>query len=158
MNSDDLSAYLNDHLAGAAGALELVEHLLKTHGGKPLEQFFRQLHDDIKADEATLREFMQMCDVKESVTRKAGAWLAEKFGCAKFSVGGKESGEFGLLQALEALVLGITGKQLLWRAMMESAALREKMDFAALEKRAQEQRDRLESKRLQTAQQVFRLE
>ena len=156
MNSEDLGSYLNDHLAGAAGALELVDDLGKIHTGKPLGEFFRQLYGDIKADEEKLRDLMRMCEVKEGAIRKAGAWLAEKFGRAKFSLGGEESGQFGLLQALETLVLGISGKQLLWRAMLESATVRDKMGFSVLEQRALEQRDRVETKRIEVAREVFR--
>jgi hypothetical protein len=48
-----------------------------------------------------------------------GAWLAEKFGRAKIGDTG-DSAE--LLQALEALALGITGKKLLWRSLAAIAA------------------------------------
>jgi len=43
MSKQDLTIYLNDHLAGSVGALELVDHLIETYRGKPLEQFFKDL-------------------------------------------------------------------------------------------------------------------
>lgn len=36
----ELDSYLNDHLAGSVGALEL--HWAHLHGGKPLGKFFQQ--------------------------------------------------------------------------------------------------------------------
>jgi hypothetical protein len=36
MSKEDLSIYLNDHLAGSVGALELLDHLIETYKGKPL--------------------------------------------------------------------------------------------------------------------------
>ena len=41
MSKGELTIYLNDHLAGSVGALELVDHLIETYKGKPLEQFLR---------------------------------------------------------------------------------------------------------------------
>jgi len=45
---EDLSDYLNDHLAGSVAALELLDRLVETYAGKPLERFFRELRDDIR--------------------------------------------------------------------------------------------------------------
>ena len=63
-------------------------------------------------------------------------------------------GEFRLFEALEALSLGIEGKRCLWVALAgaaeQSPALR-LLDYAHLAARAQEQRTRVEAKRLETA-------
>ena len=60
--------------------------------------------------------------------------------------------------ALEGLVLGITGKQALWAALAVAAdavpQLRE-LDYAQLQKRAAEQCDRVEAKRLEVAREAF---
>ena len=64
----------------------------------------------------------------------------------------------GLLLALEALVLGITGKRSLWRALQSaSRALPQlaRLDYAGLEKRAIEQCERVEAKRLEAARTAF---
>jgi hypothetical protein len=64
----------------------------------------------------------------------------------------------GLLHALEGLVLGITGKRGLWTALAVAAdtvpQLRA-LDYARLQKRAAEQCDRVEAKRLEVAREVF---
>jgi hypothetical protein len=36
----ELDSYLNDHLAGSVGALELLDHWIKLYKGKPLANFF----------------------------------------------------------------------------------------------------------------------
>jgi hypothetical protein len=158
MNSGELPTYLNDHLAGSVAALELVDHLIKTHAGKPLEQFFRTLRNDIAADQDTLRDLMRVFDAEEGSVLKASAWIAEKFGRVKFQLGGEEPGEIGLLEALEGLVLGIKGKQLLWRTMatvLENSPQRGRINFAALEERALEQCERVEAKHLEAARELF---
>ncbi|MEY2479130.1 MAG: hypothetical protein QOI04_57 [Verrucomicrobiota bacterium] len=156
---ENLPSYLNDHLAGAVAALELLDHLIKTHQGKPLASFFKELRDDIEADQKVLREVLRTFEVKESLVRKAGAWIAEKLGRTKIEVAGEKIGEIGLMQALEALVLGITGKQLLWRALgaaSETSSRLQNIDLGKLEERAIEQVERVEAKRLDAARAAFR--
>jgi hypothetical protein len=153
----EAATYLNDHLAGSVAALELLEHLIKVYQGKPLGNFFQELRADVKADQEVLRMLVQRFG-KESAIRKAGAWIVEKFSRVKIKAAGEDVGEMGLLQALEALVLGITGKQLLWRALnasLGSSPLLRGADLAHLEERAIEQVERVEGKRLEAAREAL---
>src|SRR3954471_8866245 len=132
-----LASYLNDHVAGAVAAVELLDHLVEAHQGRPLENFFRELRGDIAADLEVLRKVLHRFS-KESALRKAGAWLVEKFSRIKVKTTGDKRGELGLVTALEILVLGITGKQLLWRALnasLGSSPLLRGADLGKLEER-----------------------
>ena len=154
----ELTYYLNDHLAGSIGAIELLDHLTAQYQGKPLGQFFSDLRREIEADQKVLRTLMLRFNARQSTIRKIGAWFGEKFGRARIKLAGEKRGEVGLLDALEILVLGITGKQLLWRAL--SAALGDSpllkgADLAKLEERAIEQIERVEAKRLEAARETF---
>ena len=63
-------------------------------------------------------------------------------------------GALRLLEILEALSAGIEGKRLLWRALAavaEDAPALRLTDYGRLEQRAQEQRQRVEMARLETA-------
>ncbi|MFN2622658.1 MAG: hypothetical protein ABR611_07415 [Chthoniobacterales bacterium] len=156
---EDLSDYLNDHLAGSVGALELLDRLVHTYAGKPLERFFRELRDDIRKDQEQLEELIAKLGLKESAVRKAGAWIAEKFSRPKIDLEGDSTSDLGLFLALEALVLGITGKRSLWRAL--DAASRTvpalaRLDYSGLEKRAIDQCERVEARRLEIARSVFK--
>ncbi|PZR75669.1 MAG: hypothetical protein DLM73_04585 [Chthoniobacterales bacterium] len=156
--SDDLSSYLNDHLAGSVGALELLDRLIETYEGKPLERFFRDLRGDIQRDQEKLQELIRELGEEESAVRKAGAWVVEKFSRAKISLSDSRAGEMGLFLALESLVLGITGKQSLWRALAAASATMPqlgRLDYSELEKRAEAQRDQVEAKRLEIARDIF---
>jgi hypothetical protein len=67
--------------------------------------------------------------------------------------------DLGHFEALELLTLGIQGKRVLWKALAVVAPYYASWviyDFKALEQRAIEQRDRVETKRLQLAQLVLR--
>jgi len=155
---EHLSDYLNDHLAGSVGALELLDRLIETYEGKPLERFFRDLRQDIESDQAQLKELMQKIGVGESTVRKAGAWLAEKLSRSKIELEKGSQDEPGLFLALEALILGITGKRSLWRALhaaSRAVPALARVDYSGLEKRAIEQCERVEARRLEVARTVF---
>jgi hypothetical protein len=152
----ELDSYLNDHLAGSIGAIELIAHWAKLYRGKPLGAFFTDLESEIKADQDRLRDLMRCLGVEESKVRQAGAWAAEKLGLARFVIAGGEPGGLGLVLVLEGLIIGITGKQLLWRAL-DAANLpkAEGFDFKELQRRAQEQIERTEAERIRAAGRAF---
>jgi hypothetical protein len=146
-----LAVYLNDHLAGSVAAIELLDHLIKEQTGQPLEKFLVNLRDEIISDQEVLRDLIQKLDIGESSVRKAGAWIAEKLGRAKFAGVGEQSGDLGLMQALEGLALGITGKELLWRALQTveaSLSQLQGIDLKRLEQRARDQVERVDHERL----------
>jgi hypothetical protein len=156
---EPLSDYLNDHLAGSVGALELLDRLIENYADKPLEKFFRELRDEIQHEQEQLRELMQKLGVAESAVRKAGAWVAEKLSRPKIDLEKESRDEIGLFLALEALVLGITGKRSLWRAL--HAACRTvpelaRLDYSGLEKSAIDQCEKVEARRLEIARTVFK--
>lgn len=152
-----LHTYLNDHLAGSVAALELLDHLIEHHEANPLEKFFRDLRTEISTDQETLRTLIRKLGAEESSVRKAGAWIAQKIGQIKIGPSDAED-RFGLLQALEALALGISGKKLLWRLLDAIASHLPELqgtDFRRLEMRAEEQITRVEAERLRTAGEAF---
>lgn len=155
---EDLTEYLNDHLAGSVGAIELLDRLIETYEGKPLEKFFRELRDEVQHEQEQLRELMQKVGVGESAVRKAGAWLAEKLSRSKIDLEKESRGEIGLFLALETLVLGITGKRSLWRALQAASRTvpeLARLDYSGLEKAAIEQCEKVEARRLEVARTVF---
>jgi len=153
-----LVSYLNDHLAGSVGAIELIDHLIKTHEGEPLAKFLSELRADIIADQDVLKKIVQRFNAEQSAIRKAGAWLTEKIARAKLGMAGQKKGELGLIEAFEALILGVTGKQLLWRALnasIGSSPLLRGVDLTKLEESAIEQIERLEERRIEIAREVL---
>ena len=156
-STSHLHTYLNDHLAGSVAALELLDHLVEHHDGNPLEKFFRDLRTEISTDQETLRTLIRKLGAEESSVRKASAWITQKIGQMKIGTADADD-RFGLLQALEALALGIAGKKLLWRLLGAIASHRpefEETDFRRLETRAEEQGTRVEAERLRTAREIF---
>lgn len=154
MAHEYLATYLNDHLAGSVLALELLEHLEEVHSDDTLRDFFRLLRADIATDRDELETLMRELKIDQSSTRKASAWLAEKFTELKLRFDDPKAGALLLFESLEALSLGIEGKHCLWSALaasaQESSSL-QLMDYDRLQKRAKEQRNRVEALRINTA-------
>ena len=156
---DQLGRYLNDHLAGSVAALELLAHLQTTDRSAEESELLRRLNDEIVVDRDALRDLMQQLDVSESRPRQALAWIAEQISEWKLAIDDRAGGDFRWFEALEALSLGIEGKRLLWRALAASASgvpELQSLDYAELERRAEIQRQQVETYRLQAAQAVLR--
>ena len=152
MAHDNLATYLNDHLAGADAALELLEHLERTHAGTAVGRMISELRTEITADRTTLKSIMERLHVSESVPRKAAAWLAERLATVKLRLDDSGQGEFRLFESLEVVSLGIEGKLGLWRALTSvapSVVELRGLGYEALIQRATEQRARVEALRLE---------
>ena len=156
--ASDLATYLNDHLAGSVAALEMLDHMIEMHEGKPLQSFLKDLKRDIESDQNELKELMKRLDFDESAVRKTGAWVMEKLSRTKLQIGASGESNVGLLQSLEGLALGITGKRSLWRVLAaagKNARPLQGMDLARLEARATDQIERVEAQGLILARQIF---
>ena len=152
----NLDSYLNDHLAGSISALELIAHWAEVHKGEPLGSFFVETEREIKADQDTLRDVMRTLGVEESKVRQAGAWAAEKVGRARLMIAGDEQGSLGLVLTLEGLIMGVTGKKLMWRAVAAAKLPRLKSyNFEQLQRRAEQQIERIEAERIRAVSQAF---
>jgi len=152
----DLDSYLNDHFAGSISALEVIAHWAEAHKGERLGSFFVEIEREIKADQETLRDVMRNLGVEESKVRQVGAWAAEKIGRARLIIAGDEPGSLGLVLTLEGLIMGVTGKKLLW-VTLEAAKLPRlnSYNFEQLQRRAEQQVERIETERISAVRQAF---
>ena|SRR5947207_1243178 len=152
----DLDSYLNDHLAGSISAMELIAHWAEAHKGESLGSFFAEIEAEIKADQDTLRDVMRTVGVEESKVRKAGAWAAEKLGRARLMIAGDEPGRLGLVLTLEGLIMGVTGKKLMWVALAAAKLPRLKSyNLEQLQRSAEQQLERIEAERISAVRQAF---
>ncbi|HKI01301.1 MAG TPA: hypothetical protein VKK31_04930 [Thermoanaerobaculia bacterium] len=158
MADEHIATYLNDHLAGSAGALELLEHLETAHAGSELGQFAAELRADVEADVRELEGVMERLDVDQSRVRQASAWVGEKLAELKLRLDDRKGGDLHLFESLEALSLGIEGKRSLWRALAaaaQDAPALQVADYERLILRAEEQRGRVEERRLEAARKAL---
>lgn len=147
-----LAAYLNDHLSGSTAALELLEHLDQAY--PDLAPFLKVLRHDVEEDRKELEALMARLGVTRSAVRQAAAWVAEKFARLKLRADDPSGDKLKLLESLEVVAVGIHGKGLLWRALKVVPAAGGP-DYDRLIARADEQRGRVETARLDAARAAF---
>lgn len=139
-------------------AIELLDHLAKTHDGTPLKTFAVKLSEEIEADRKELKDLMRRLDISESTARKASAWVAGKVTELKLALDDAASGDLRLLESFEFLSLGIEGKRSLWVALAataENAPALQSLDFERLITRATDQRGLVEELRIAAARKAL---
>lgn len=151
---DPLSIYLNDHLAGSAGGVELARRLRSNNADDPVfGPPIAELCAEIEADRETLEGAMEQLGVSRDRLKPAGAWIGEKLG--RFKLNGQLTGYAPLsrLVELELLYLGLTGQIRLWSALEAGLGHRDVdgLDFAQMVARATAQRSRVEELHLSAA-------
>ena len=157
MGSDNLTTYLQDHLAGALHAIELLKAMRDHFAGEPLGAFASQILAEVEADRDILAKLTESAGGTAGGVKEWGAWLSEKVSRLKLKHGSADG--LGTFEALEFLVIGIHGKRALWRALAVVATFDLRLqgiDFAQLTARAESQHQRVEEQRLACAQSVFR--
>lgn len=146
-----LDTYLNDHLAGATAGVNLSAIAAEEHKQDDHGQFFGQLASDIKADLATLQTLMADLAVDTSATKTAAAEIGSKVMKPKFT---GDDDDLNAFVTLETLSIGVEGKCCMWKSLKTVAdgypALGS-LDIDALIARAEDQRSRIEAKRLDLA-------
>lgn len=156
MKNDALTTYLQDHLAGALHAIELLKAMRDHFGGEPLGTFAGEVLAEVEADREILATLTERVGGTAGGMKEWGAWLSEKVSRLKLKHGSADG--LGTFEALEFLLIGIHGKQALWRAMEKVAlsdARLQRFDFTELIDRAENQHRKVEERRLTFAQSVF---
>jgi hypothetical protein len=115
-----LAIYLNDHLAGSTGGLELAKRAAHEHAGSELGSFLSGLARDIEEDRETLRRLMAAVGAPPQQYKVALAWVAEKAGRLKLNGSVVKPSPLSPIVELESLALGIHGKLAMWTALQAS--------------------------------------
>ena len=155
--SDPLATYLNDHLAGAGLAIDLLQAMKSRHDEESLSQFASTILVGVEEDENTLRSLAKNIGSGSNVLKETAAWVTEKV--TRIKLGAGSSGAFGTFEALEFLALGIQGKLGLWHALevvSASDARLRGLDFSQLIVRAEAQYGRVEELRLSLAPEALK--
>jgi hypothetical protein len=134
-----------------------LARLSRLSSGTAQGQLFLSLRQEIEQDQQVVKLLLESLGGKESTMRKAAAWLTEKAGEAKLALDDGGNSQLQLVEALEALGLGIQGKLGLWRALTTLSDEPEirKLDLARLEQRARNQFESVEAQRLLAAKAAF---
>jgi hypothetical protein len=114
--SDPVTVYLDDHFAGSAAAVEILETL---RSDTSLGSWATALLGEIEADGRVLRDLRMRVGESPSLLKEGLGWLVGAL--SRLKLQHEIVGPVGKLEALETLALGIQGKLGLWRALQVCA-------------------------------------
>src|ERR1700754_212936 len=149
-----IGLYLNDHLAGATGGVELARRAARGQRHWEAGQVLRKVAADIAEDRAELIAMMEALQVPARRYKVCGGWLVEKLGRVKPN--GRLLGRSPLsdLIELETLRLGIEGKEACWRMLHMLADRDDRFAMSRLDRligRARGQAETVEDLRVRAA-------
>jgi hypothetical protein len=133
---DLLAIYLNDHLAGATGALELIRRARGSNEGTELGAYLETLAREVEEDRDELMAIMERLEIGTDRMKVAAGWAAEKAGRLKLN--GRLTGYSPLsrLVELEAILLGVQGKLAAWRALRQLSPGEPRLDAERIDRLA----------------------
>jgi hypothetical protein len=149
-----LGIYLNDHLAGATGGLELARRALRNNRGTAYEADLAKLAGEIEEDRAALERVMERLRIPRSAVKPQVAWALEKIGRLKPNGRLLEYSPLSRVIELELLAGGVETKRAMWvslRALEGDLGV----DLEDLIARARRQRRAIERRRVQAAAEAF---
>ncbi len=154
-----LRIYLNDHLAGSLAGIEVAKRCRSSNEGTPLGDYLATFVIELEEDRADLSKIMESLGFAQDKLKTTAAWVAEKVGRLKLN--GQVTGysDLSRLLELEGLCVGVEGKLSLWRSLKHVSGTDPRLAVADLDrliKRAERQREELESHRLQAAKVALR--
>jgi hypothetical protein len=158
VTSKYLGIYLNDHLAGSTGGLELAKRAAGEYEGTELGTFLEDLRGDIEADRRELETIMDQLGVAANPAKQAVAWAGEKAGRLKLNGELRGTSPLTPFVELEALSLGIEGKRLMWVALAATEPVAHEIGEERLQRltgRAEQQRAGIERHRLEQAREAL---
>lgn len=157
--ADLLAIYLNDHLAGAAGGVELLRRAARAGRYEAVSVQLHELADEVARDGASLVQIMRVLGITPRRSRVVLGRLGEKAG--RFKTNGRLLSRSPLSDVLEleAMRLGVEGKACCWRTLRALADGDPRLDPQRLDRllrRADEQAAVLEALREDAASDTFR--
>jgi hypothetical protein len=154
---DLLGIYLNDHLAGATGGLELARRVAASQRA-PADSTLERLAAEIAQDRAALEDIMAALGIPVRAYKVYAAWLGEKAARLKLNGYLLTRSPLSSLEELEMLRLGVEGKAAGWRTLRVLSETDKRLEPGRLDEliaRARRQADLLEELRVRAAGQVI---
>jgi hypothetical protein len=114
---DLLGIYLNDHLAGATGGLELARRVAGSHCGPAADGALQRLAAEVAQDRTALQDIMDALGIPVRAYKVYAAWIGEKAARLKLNGHLLARSPLSSLEELEMLRLGVEGKAAGWRTL-----------------------------------------
>ena len=148
-----LGIYLNDHLAGSKGGVELARRLRASNSGDAeFGPVLAEVCAEIEADRETLKAVMDQLGISQSKLKPLLALAGERLGRLKPNGRLRKYSALSRLDELELLQIGVAGKRRLWLALEHThSSDLSGVDLGGLAERATHQVKRLEALHLKAA-------
>jgi hypothetical protein len=139
--------YLRDHHAASAGGVALARRTLGPH---------HTITHQITRDRKTLEDVMRQLNVPTSASKVALVRMAERLGRLKLNGRLFTRSPLSRIIELEALLVGIRGKEALWSALRAAdSAIPQGVDLDALIESARTQAEQVDERRLGEVAKTF---
>jgi hypothetical protein len=153
-----LRIYLQDHLAGATGGVELARRARGANRDTPYGEPLAKLADDIEADRRSLESVMEDLGFGADRAKNLAFWVGEKAGRLKLN--GQLTGYSPLSRMIEldGLITGVNGKRSLWLTLRELTDSVPELDadrIGRLVERADQQVETLHELRSRAGREAF---
>lgn len=148
---DNLTIYLHDHLSASKSAVDLLNALKDHHREDEWGPFAASLLSEIESERSLLESLVRELGGGKAGFKEAAGWIAAKAGRLKLH---NTSDAFGVFEALELLLVGISGKAALWRALQfisRTDARLQGKDYPSLIAAAERQSAQVEDRRIAIA-------
>lgn len=155
---DPLAIYLNDHLAGATGGLELARRVAGAGQVPASPAELRQFAQEVAEDRDALLRIMGTLGLPVRSYKVWAGWAGEKAGRLKLNGHLRTRSPLSSLEELELLRLGVEGKAAGWRTLRTLADRDSRLEAGQLDElisRALRQAGFLEESRVRAAGQVI---
>ena len=142
-----LRIYMNDQLAAGVLWRELAWRAQRNNEGTDLGEALERVATITTEDVETFAQMMDRLGLRRNRAKIAAAMAAERLGRLKLNGHLRDHSPLSRFVELDALLIGVVGKKLLWRNLGDMAGLRRRLpdfDFDRLLERAQTQVDLLE--------------
>jgi hypothetical protein len=158
MNRKQLRIYLQDHLAGSTGGLELARRARGSNEGTPFGESLAKLADDIEADRRSLESIMDDLGFGADRAKNLAFWIGEKAGRLKLN--GQLTGYSPLSRMIEieGLITAVNAKRSLWLTLWDLAETEPELDperLGRLVERAEQQIETLHGLRSSAGREAF---
>jgi hypothetical protein len=106
-----LAVYCNDHIASAAGGIELVSRMIGAHKGSSYEPRLRQLLDELRQEKSDLERTARSLGLPVRQYKQVAVWIAEKASRLKLNGHLVSRSPLSSLVEFEFLASAVRGKR-----------------------------------------------
>ncbi len=131
---DLLGVYCNDHLASAAGGIELVSRMIGAQRGTRYEGPLRQLLDELREEKSALTRQTRALGLPVRQYKQLAVWVAEKASRAKLNGHLLSRSPLSDLVEFEFLASAVRGKRSGFETMRIAAEVDDRIDKALFDR------------------------